>query len=589
MSGSLSATASNALLLDGTGSVGFTTTASFTAVSSSQQQISSSLLTISRSYATTGSNTFTGVQNFSNTCNPIGFNSVASLYTAGGLQVTYDSYFSSSVFVNGNLTVFGTQSVVHVSSSQFNIGTNIITVNTATPSIRYGGLSVYDSGSTGLSGSIFWDSEANHWVYANASGSGGGATYAGGMFISGPRSSGLGCEQGTTSCMLLVGQGGDHLTSSMIYHSSTCTNFYSNALFVSSSGNVGIGVTAPTYNLQVLNTIGLRANSSNFQAIKGTGFGYSPSSYKVVMLGTSASAEFTTVSIAYDPAGNANGSFNGNGIEVLFRRGVQFVTPNSANNNYYLTNLVLQDGNVGIGTTNPVESLQVVGNIRTSNRYYINDGTNTLEIGSNYIQAYLNSGAATTNLLFYSGTAERMRITNCGNVLIGMTSSVSGRVSCIGLQAQNEVYSRGSSSGFFWEDRSINAWGGWYTNSGLTYMYNGSGNASSINMSSGAYTALSDVNKKKDFETSTIGLNEILQLKPTLYRFKDAEENSQKELGFIAQEVKNYIPQAYVESNGGMGGKFIGLNDRAILAVAVKAIQEQQCTINALKSCLGIA
>jgi hypothetical protein len=178
---------------------------------------------VERTYASTGSNTFTGVQNFSNTCNPIGFNSVASVYTAGGLQVTYDSYFSSSVFVNGNLTVFGTQSVVHVSSSQFNIGTNIITVNTSTPSIRYGGLSVYDSGSTGLSGSIFWDSEANHWIYANASGSGGGATYSGGMFISGPRSSGLGCEQGTTSCMLLVGQGGDHLTSSMIYHSSTAT------------------------------------------------------------------------------------------------------------------------------------------------------------------------------------------------------------------------------------------------------------------------------------------------------------------------------------------------------------------------------
>jgi hypothetical protein len=178
---------------------------------------------VEKTYASTGSNTFTGVQNFSNTCNPIGFNSVASVYTAGGLQVTYDSYFSSSVFVNGNLTVFGTQSVVHVSSSQFNIGTNIITVNTSTPSIRYGGLSVYDSGSTGLSGSIFWDSEANHWIYANASGSGGGATYGGGMFISGPRSSGLGCEQGTTSCMLLAGQGGDHLTSSLIYHDSART------------------------------------------------------------------------------------------------------------------------------------------------------------------------------------------------------------------------------------------------------------------------------------------------------------------------------------------------------------------------------
>jgi hypothetical protein len=266
MSGSLSATASNSLLLDGTGSVGFTTTASFTAVSSSQQQISSSLLEISRSYATTGSNTFTGVQNFSNTCNPIGFNSVASLYTAGGLQVSYDSYFSSSVFVNGNLTVFGTQSVVHVSSSQFNIGTNIITVNTATPSIRYGGLSVYDSGSTGLSGSIFWDSEANHWVYANASGSGGGATYAGGMFISGPRSSGLGCEQGTTSCMLLVGQGGDHLTSSQIYHSSTATCIPS-CLAIAGAATFASNVNIGTAGIEKLNIFG---SGSQFINVKNT-------------------------------------------------------------------------------------------------------------------------------------------------------------------------------------------------------------------------------------------------------------------------------------------------------------------------------
>jgi hypothetical protein len=43
------------------------------------------------------------------------------------------------------------------------------------------------------------------------------------MFISGPRTSTLGSETGTTSCMLLAGQGGDHLTSSMIYHSSTVT------------------------------------------------------------------------------------------------------------------------------------------------------------------------------------------------------------------------------------------------------------------------------------------------------------------------------------------------------------------------------
>jgi hypothetical protein len=141
--------------------------------------------------------------------------------------------------------VFGTQSVAYISSSQLNIGTNLITVNTDTPSIRFGGLAVYDSGSTGLTGSLLWDSQNNHWVYSNPSGS----SYSGGMFISGPRTSTLGSETGTTSCMLLAGQGGDHLTSSMIYHSSTVTCYHGNS-YISASGaayfvsNVGINCSS---------------------------------------------------------------------------------------------------------------------------------------------------------------------------------------------------------------------------------------------------------------------------------------------------------------------------------------------------------
>jgi hypothetical protein len=170
------------------------------------------------SYATTGSNTFAGGQYFSSSFNPTGFTTTASLYTDGGLRVTKDAYISGTLYLN-NVTVFGTQSVAYISSSQLNIGTNLITVNTDTPSVRFGGLAVYDSGSTGLTGSMLWDSQNNHWVYSNPSGS----SYSGGMFISGPRTAALGSETGTTSCMLLAGQGGDHLTSSMIYHDSTVT------------------------------------------------------------------------------------------------------------------------------------------------------------------------------------------------------------------------------------------------------------------------------------------------------------------------------------------------------------------------------
>jgi hypothetical protein len=170
------------------------------------------------SYATTGSNTFVDAQYISQSSNPTGFTTTASLYTDGGLRVGRDAYVSGTLYLN-NVTVYGTQSVCYITSSQLNIASNLISVNTATPSVRFGGLAVYDSGSTSLTGSILWDSQNNHWVYSNPSGS----SYSGGMFISGPRTSTLGSETGTTSCMLLAGQGGDHLTSSMIYHSSTAT------------------------------------------------------------------------------------------------------------------------------------------------------------------------------------------------------------------------------------------------------------------------------------------------------------------------------------------------------------------------------
>jgi hypothetical protein len=148
--------------------------------------------------------------------------------------------------------------------------------------------------------------------------------------------------------------------------------------------------------------------------------------------------------------------------------------------------------------------------------------------------------------------------------------------------------STGSSGGIFWENRSggvtsTTNWYGWYTSAGTIFLYNGSANIASINATTGVYTPLSDINKKKDFEESTIGLNEILGLKPTLYRMESDESEGEKELGFIAQEVKEFIPQAYVES-GEEDAKFIGLNYNAIVAALVKSVQELKTEIDSLKN-----
>jgi hypothetical protein len=95
-------------------------------------------------------------------------------------------------------------------------------------------------------------------------------------------------------------------------------------------------------NNSVLNALYLR-NGSGVEALAAntSSFGYS-SSYRAVILGNQY---LTTISLGYDPISNLSGSFNGQGEgrEVLFRNGVNFMTPNSANNNY-LYPLTLADG-----------------------------------------------------------------------------------------------------------------------------------------------------------------------------------------------------------------------------------------------------
>ena len=158
----------------------------------------------------------------------------------------------------------------------------------------------------------------------------------------------------------------------VIGHNQTAVDNTNSALMtILESGDVGIGVTSPTETFVVsgdTNTTGQMylgpEGGSRRPFAKASNWGYS-SGYKAIVLGSASATYHTSISGAvtlsfnYDPSGNSNGSFSGNGNEILFRNGTQFVTPNSADDAFNLMNLCLKDGDVGIGTATPARMLHV--------------------------------------------------------------------------------------------------------------------------------------------------------------------------------------------------------------------------------------
>lgn len=253
--------------------------------------------------------------------------------------------------------------------------------------------------------------------------------------------------------------------------------------------------------------------------------------------------------------------------------------------------------NVGIGTTSLNARLSLGSLVSNKVFALYDDGTNQYGMGvaSNQYKIFAPTSAAIAFGHYARGTdtfTERARIDTDGKLLINTTTLTSASVSGY-LQVSSDLIATGSSAGIFWENRSGGVtsnsnWYGWYTSGGTIFLYNGSANIASINSSTGIYTPLSDRNKKKDFSPSTVGLSAVLALAPTEYRMVDDADDAPKQLGFIAQDVKDHIPQAYVEQrNVDASGKeevYIGLNDRPIIAALVKAVQELEARVAQLEA-----
>ncbi len=113
----------------------------------------------------------------------------------------------------------------------------------------------------------------------------------------------------------------------------------------------------------------------------------------------------------------------------------------------------------------------------------------------------------------------------------------------------------------------------------------------------------SDERLKEDIKPLEYGLEEILKLRPVSFQWKEEKaddfiipsKEKETKLGFIAQEVLQVIPEAIVTKDWFIDGEHpenglqekeserLGISYSEIIPVTIKAIQEQQIKIDALK------
>jgi hypothetical protein len=246
--------------------------------------------------------------------------------------------------------------------------------------------------------------------------------------------------------------------------------------------------------------------------------------------------------------------------------------------------LPVANGGTGSATKNFVDltTTQTIGGIKTFSSDINQSATGNV---LNKFESTTNTGRFIQSLSNDAGAAFQQGVfgSNNSQTLFGRTASnIAFLYTTAFITTQPSVFVLGTFSsqdlilGTNNTQRIGIASGGAVTINNLA----GSGSRTVNADANGGLSAASSILIKENVENINYGLSDVLKLKPVIFNYIDRNKWGEgKDLGFVAEDVMNVIPEA----TGVMNNSDIYFDLQKLVPVLTKAIQEQQALIKALE------